>query len=146
MGLDVFSDTPLVSITGPVTITKDPKDGSAGSISLTGGATISGGITADTVQGGVVSPTISTGGTIQVTGARVIKATVAASAQASNLTIASGLSGQELAIINENTTGTSTIIITGSVIAALGTTTVTISGGAGAKFIFDSTQQLWVKL
>lgn len=110
------------------------------------GIQVTGGVTSDTIQGGVVSPTISTGGIIQVTGARVVKATVAASAQASNLTIASGLSGQELAIINENTTGTSTIIITGSVIVALGTTTVTISGGAGAKFIFDSTQQLWVKL
>lgn len=146
MGLDVFSDTPLVSITGPVTITKDPKDGSAGSISLTGGATITGGVSADTVAGGVVNQTVSTGGTVQVTGARQIKATVASSAQASNLTIASGLAGQELVIINENTTGTSTIIITGSVIVALGTTTVTISGGAGAKFSFDSTQNLWVKL
>lgn len=140
MPADFFSDPSNAQITGAVSIVNDPVSGQAGNLSVAG----VGGISTTLLQGGVVNPTISTGGTIQVTGARVIKATVASSAQATNLTLASGLPGQELVVINENTTGTSTIIITGSVIAALGTTTITISGGAGKKFIFDNTQQLWV--
>lgn len=140
MPYDVFSQPDNFSIQGPVTISNDPSSGAGGNVTIQG----TNGVSTTLVRGGVVSPTVSTGGTIAVTGARVIKATVASGAQATNLTLASGLPGQDLTVINENTTGTSTLIITGSVITVAGTTTVTISGLAAKKFIFDDTQNLWV--
>jgi len=105
-----------------------------------------GNITINSIAGGVASVNPSNGATIATAGLRQIKVSGTSNAQVSNLTLATGLSGQDLTVINENATGTSTIILTGNVIAALGTTTVTISGGAGAKFSFDSTQGLWIKL
>jgi hypothetical protein len=135
MPFNAFTQPDNFSITGPVNIGNDPNSGAVGSVSIAG-----------RLSGGVVAPTTSTGGTLAVTGARVIKATVASGAQATNLTLASGLPGQELTVINENTTGTSTLIITGSVITVSGTTTVTISGLAGKRFIFDDTQGLWVNV
>lgn len=140
MPYDVFSQPDNFSITGPVTVSNDTNSGAGGNVTIQGAS----GVSTTLVRGGVVAPTVSTGGTIAVTGARVIKATVASGAQATNLTLASGLPGQDLTVINENTTGTSTLIITGSVITVAGTTTVTISGLAAKKFIYDDTQNLWV--
>ena len=142
MPFDAFSQPDSISVQGPVTISNDSNSGAAGNLTVQGVA----GVSATVVRGGIVAPTTSTGGTLQVTGARIIKATVASGAQATNLTLASGLPGQDLTVINENTTGTSTLIITGSVITVAGTTTVTISGLAAKKFVFDDTQHLWVGL
>jgi hypothetical protein len=132
---------------GGQTITAGGQSITAGGQTITaGGLTVTGGASIDVLRGGVVAPTTSTGGTIATSGARIIKATVAASAQATNLTLATGSTGQEIVLINENTTGTSTMVVTGNIIVALGTTTATISGGAGIKLAWDDTQALWVKL
>jgi hypothetical protein len=137
----------IIAQTSGISVTAGGQTITAGGQSITaGGSTVTGGVQADVIRGGAVAQTIATGGTVQTSNGRVIKATVAASAQATNLTLASGSIGQEIVVINENTTGTSTIIFTGNVIAALGTTTVTISGGAGAKFVWDDQQNLWVKV
>lgn len=132
---------------GGQSITAGGQTITAGGQSITaGGLTVTGGIQADVTRGGAVAQTVATGGTVTTSAARIVKVTVAASAQATNLTLATGSIGQEIVVINENTTGTSTIIFTGNVIVALGTTTVTLSGGAGAKLAWDDQQALWVKV
>jgi hypothetical protein len=105
-----------------------------------GGQSVTGGATIDTLSGGVPAvQTVATGGTIAVTGARVIRATVASGATASNLSLGSGLSGQEITVVNENATGGSTLGITGSVSAA-----TSISGLSAKKFVWDPSQTAWV--
>lgn len=148
VGEQIVAQTSGISVTsGGQTITAGGQTITAGGQSITaGGSTVTGGASIDVLRGGASSVTTSTGGTIQTSGSRVIKATVAASAQATNLTLATGSIGQEIVVINENTTGTSTLIFTGNVIAALGTTTVTVSGGAGFKAVWDDQQSLWVKI
>jgi hypothetical protein len=147
-GEQLVASTSGISVTsGGQTITAGGQSITAGGQTITaGGATVTGGVQADVLRGGAVAQTVATGGTVQTSNARIVKVTVAASAQATNLTLATGSIGQEIVVINENTTGTSTIIFTGNVIAALGTTTVTVSGGAGFKAAWDDQQALWVKL
>lgn len=148
IGEQIVAQSSGISVTsGGQTITAGGQSITSGGQTISsGGSTVTGGASIDVLRGGTSSVTTSTGGTIQTSGSRVIKATVAASAQATNLTLATGSIGQEIVVINENTTGTSTLIFTGNVIAALGTTTITVSGGAGFKAAWDDTQNLWVKI
>lgn len=107
---------------------------------LSGGATVVGGATVDTL---ISTPaallTVTSSQVISPVGARIIRATVAAGATASGLSLAAGINGQELTIINENATGASTLIASTGTLA-----NITISGQTGARLIFDTTNS-WVK-
>lgn len=124
-----------VSVTaGGITVT-------AGGVSITaGGETVTGGLSTDTISGGVAAVTCTIGSTIAVTGLRVILGIPSGGAAATNLTLATGLNGQELTIINSNSTGSNTLVFTGNVVA-----NVTISGATAAKLVFNTTLGSWTK-
>ena len=213
MPIDIYTNTNLVNVTGGVSITKDVKDGVAGTLyvagqasmvgglavsgSLTGvsitaasvltaatgltvtaggevitagglsitaggetitagglsitagGATITGGLTTDLLQGGSTSTiaTVADSGTIAIS-RRVAKVSGAAGATIAGAAIATSgaVGGQELIVLNENTTVGSTIVISTNVILKAGTTSVTVSGLAGARFIYDEVQTKWVNV
>jgi len=132
-----------------VSITASGETITAGGLSITaGGATVTGGLLADKIAGGTAAvQTVAASSAITV-GAKVAKITVSAGATvtALSITTSGATGGQELYVINENAAGASTAIISSGVIVASGTTSVTISGLACAKFIFDDTQTLWVKV
>ena len=100
----------------------------------------SGAVSATTIAGGVASITATIGSTIAVTGLRVILAVPSGAAAATNLTLATGLQGQEITIINSNSTGSNTLVFTGNVVA-----NVTISGATAAKLVYNSTLASWTK-
>lgn len=119
-------------------------------ISVTaGGATITGGVTTDLLQGGspTAIATVADSGTIVIS-RRVAKVSGAAGATVAAAAIATSgaVGGQELIVLNENTTVGSTLVISTNVILKAGTTSVTVSGLAGARFIFDDTQSKWVNV
>lgn len=139
-GLSVTAGGQTITAGGQ-SITAGGQTITAGGSSITaGGLTVTaGGASLNAVSGGVAAvQTVATGGTIAVTAARVLKCTVAAGATASNLSLGSGLAGQEVMVINENATGGSTLGITGTVNAAM-----SISGLKAQKFVFDDTQTAW---
>jgi hypothetical protein len=84
--------------------------------------------------------TCTIGSTIAVSGARVILGIPSGAAAATNLTLATGVQGQELTIINSNSTGANTLVFTGNVVA-----NVTISGATAAKLVFNTTLASWTK-
>jgi hypothetical protein len=131
-----------ISVTASgVTITAGGVSVTAGGATITaGGESIVGGLTTDTVSGGVSAITCTIGSTIAVTGVRVILGIPSNAAAATNLTLATGLSGQEITIINSNSTGSNTLVFTGNVVA-----NVTISGATAAKLVFNSTLASWTK-
>lgn len=109
----------------------------------TAGLAVSGGLSADTLSGGVKPlAAIATNGTVVVTSARIVRLSVAAGATASGIAMPSGtLDGQDVTLINENATGASTLILPS---AANLPTAVTISGAnIGRRLVWISALNLW---
>lgn len=110
-----------------------------------GGVTTLGGPVSTQVQYGGQSAlaTIATSGTITTSGVRVIRTTVGG-AVTSCVLQAGTLAGQEITVINENTTGSNTIGF-----AASGTSNyaspAAISGLTAAKFVWDGGTSLWYR-
>lgn len=140
MPLDVFTDATNVTILGPVSVSKDPLSGLDGNVTVNGAA----GISTNGISGGVSAlATIATSGTISVAGVRVARCTDAGAVTA--VVLATGtLSGQEIAIINENTTGANSITFaaSGTSNVANGVSTV-ISGLTCARLVWDAGTSLW---
>lgn len=134
MPMDVFSNSDSVTILGPVTISQDPNSGSGGNLTVNG--TLGGGQSSS-------AATIASSGTITTSGVRVARTTVAGAVTAVILQTGS-VAGQELTVVNENTTGSNTITMaaSGTSNVADGTSTV-ISGLRCAKFVWDSGTSLW---
>ena len=84
MPLDVFTDTPLVSITGAVTIGKDPKDGTNGTLAVAGAASFASAVTA---TGSLIASS-----NLSVTGSLIAGTFTGSITAASSLAVASGLS------------------------------------------------------
>jgi hypothetical protein len=147
MGMNVFTDAELVDITGPVTIRKNSKTGDAGSLTVANGATITGGVNVDILEGGssTAIQTVADSGTIAIS-KRVAKVSGAAGATVAGAALGTAgvVGGQELIVVNENLTVGSTLVISTNVIVKAGTTTTTISGLAAARFIWDEVQTKWV--
>lgn len=95
-------------------------------------------ITSSQEQGGQDSSAqvIATSGTLQTSGRRVIRATPAAAVTGVGLQ-AGTQPGQEVTVINESA-GASTIAYTTNVATAF-----TQSGATSAKFVWDSSTNLW---
>jgi len=109
----------------------------------TAGLAVSGGLSADTLSGGVKPlAAIATSGTVVVTSARIVRLSVAGGATASGIAMPSGtLDGQDVTLINENATGASTLILPS---AANLPTAVTISGAnIGRRLVWISALNLW---
>jgi hypothetical protein len=109
----------------------------------TSGLAVSGGLSADTLSGGVKPlAAIATSGTITLAGFRVVRLSVAAGATASAIAMPSGtLDGQDVTVVNENATGASTLILPS---AANLPTAVTISGAnIGRRLVWISALNLW---
>lgn len=119
------------------------------SMSTASGLTVTGGVTTDLLQGGTTSAiaTVADSGTISIA-RRVAKVSGAAGATvaAAAIATAGAVGGQELIVVNENATVGSTLVISTNVIVKAGTTSVTISGLAAARFIWDDTQSKWVNV
>jgi len=116
-----------------------------GSITSNGSGTLTPAVSsASVVAGGRGTITVTTGSTLATSGLRVLFGTVTAGATATNITLATGIQGQELTFINGNTTGTSTIIITGNVVQNA-VASITVSGLGAARLIFDATVGSWVR-
>lgn len=110
---------------------------------VTSGLTVAGGLSMDTLSGGVKPlAAIATNGTIVVSGARIVRLSVAAGATASGIAMPSGtLDGQDVTLVNENATGASTLILPS---AANLPTAVTISGAnIGRRLAWISALNLW---
>ncbi len=140
-----------ISVTaGGITVTAGGITISSGGETITlGGLAVTGGTITDTFGGGEGTVQTFSGGVGTVTvGTRVIKVSGTGGTLLSSVTIpvASIPSGAELIVINENATVGSTIVINTGVILKAGTTAVTVSGLAAARFIFDHTQSLWVNV
>jgi hypothetical protein len=135
---------------GGISVTAGGETITAGGLSITaGGATVNGGLTADILQGGssTAIATVADSGTISIA-KRVVKVSGAAGATVAAAAIATaGASpGQELIVCNENTTVGSTLVISTNVILKAGTTSVTVSGLAAARFIWDEVQTKWINV
>jgi hypothetical protein len=110
---------------------------------VTSGLSVTGGLGADTLSGGVKAlAAIATSGTIVIASARVVRLSVVAGATASAIAMPSGtLDGQDVTIVNENATGASTLILP---VAANLPTAVTISGAnIGRRLVWISALNLW---
>ncbi len=140
MPLDVFSDPVSVTILGPITVSKDPTSGLDGNMTVNG----SSGLSVNGISGGVSTlATVATSGTISVAGVRVARCTTAGAVTA--VVLATGTaSGQEIAVINEVTTGASSITFaaSGTSNVANGVSTV-ISGLTCARLVWDAGTSLW---
>lgn len=135
---------PSVMVTVPF-VSGDPTNNLGGMYLDNGSVTTNGSglMTVGTmgVNGNVTSAvTCTIGSTIAVSGARVILGIPSGGAAATNLTLATGVQGQELTIINSNSTGSNTLVFTGNVVA-----NVTISGATAAKLVYNSTLASWTK-
>jgi hypothetical protein len=106
-------------------------------------------VVTDSLQGGSPSAiaTVADSGTISIA-KRIAKVSGAAGATVAGAAIATAgaVGGQELVVLNENTTVGSTLVISTNVILKAGTTSVTVSGLAAARFIWDDTQTKWVNV
>jgi hypothetical protein len=106
-------------------------------------------VTTDLLSGGSPSAiaTVADSGTISIA-RRIAKVSGAAGATVAAAAIATAgvTPGQELIVLNENTTVGSTLVISTNVILKAGTTSVTVSGLAAARFIWDDTQTKWVNV
>lgn len=134
MPLDVFTNSDNVTILGPVSISTDPVTGQGGNLTVNG--TFGGGQSSS-------AATIASSGTITTSGVRIARVTDAGAVTAVVLQTGT-VAGQELTVINENTTGSNTITMaaSGTSNVADGTSTV-ISGLRCAKFVWDSSTSLW---
>src|SRR5260370_17940337 len=117
-------------------------------LTVNSGVTVTGGAVIDVVKGGTaaasaVQTITTTGGTITV-GTKVVKVAQTTGGVITSATLNAGTAGQECIVINENVAGASTLIINTGIIFASGTTSVTISGLAGKRFIFHENQTLSV--
>jgi hypothetical protein len=157
MGQDVILKAEQIVASSGVSLTSGGATVTAGGLSITaggatvtaGGATVTGGVTTDLLQGGSTTAiqTVADSGTISIA-RRVAKVSGAAGATVAGAAIATAgaVGGQELIIQNENLTVGSTLVISTNVIVKAGTTTTTISGLAGARFIWDEVQTKWLQI
>jgi hypothetical protein len=110
---------------------------------VTSGLTVTGGLNADILSGGVKPlAAIATNGTVVIASARIVRLSVAAGATASGIAMPSGtVDGQDVTLVNENATGASTLILPS---AANLPTAVTISGAnIGRRLVWVSALSLW---
>ena len=154
MPIDAFTNADSVTILGPLIVKDDPTNASTGtgSVSLGNGSmtinsagTFTGsGVQTVALSGGVSTlATIATSGTITVSGSRILRTTNAGAVTA--VVLATGLfNGQDITIVNENTTGTNTITFaaSGTSNVAAGTAVV-ISGLRCQKLVWLSANSLW---
>jgi hypothetical protein len=150
MGQDVILKAEQIVASSGVSLTSGGATVTAGGISVTaGGATVTGGVTTDLLQGGSTTAiqTVADSGTISIA-RRVAKVSGAAGATVAGAAIATAgaVGGQELIVTNENATVGSTLVISTNVILKAGTTTVTVSGLAAARFIWDEVQTKWINV
>jgi hypothetical protein len=151
MSQDDFIYTKNLQVTTSATLNNPTFSGTVAgsSMSTASGLTVTGGVTTDLLQGGTTSAiaTVADSGTISIA-RRVAKVSGAAGATVAGaaLATAGAVGGQELIVVNENTTVGSTLIVSTNVIVKAGTTSVTISGLAAARFIWDDTQLKWVNV
>jgi hypothetical protein len=140
MPLDVFTDPVSVTITGPITVSKDPVSGLDGTMTVNG----TNGLSVNSISGGVSAlATIATSGSISIAGVRVARCTVAGAVTA--VTLPTGtLNGQEITIVNENTTAANSITFaaSGTSNVANGVSTV-VSGLLCARLVWDAGATLW---
>ncbi len=146
----VVAQSGLSVTSGGVSVTAGGETITAGGLSITaGGATVTGGVTTDLLQGGSTTAiaTVADSGTISIA-RRVAKVSGAAGATVAGAAIATAgaVGGQELVVFNENTVVGSTLVISTNVILKAGTTSVTVSGLSGARFIWDEVQTKWVNV
>jgi len=141
-----------------LTITAGPLKATAGSVSLDNGNLTtdgSGNLTAKNlsvaqVAGGQSAATTfaaATGNTIATSGVRVARvATSAASTSISNILATGNVAGQEITVINENTTAGSTLDFAGGSATShiIGAGTV-VSGMVAARFVWNSATTFWYR-
>jgi hypothetical protein len=150
MGQDVILKAEQIVASSGVSLTSGGATVTAGGLSITaGGATVTGGVTTDLLQGGSTTAiqTVADSGTISIA-RRVAKVSGAAGATVAGAAIATAgaVGGQELVVTNENATVGSTLVISTNVIVKAGTTSVTVSGLAAARFIWDEVQTKWINV
>lgn len=112
MPIDVFTDTPLVSISGPVTIVKDVKDGSLGSLTVAGIINASGGLA---VSGSLTG--------VSLTAASALTCSTGLSITAGGITVTAG----GLSITAGNVTAPSSMTV-GSLLTASNGVSITAGG------------------
>ena len=140
-----------------LTVIAGPIKALAGSVSLDAGSLTTDGsgnltakkLTVTQIAGGVAVTTFaaSNTNTLVTSGVRVIRcATSGVSTSISNILATGNVNGQELTIINENTTAGSSIDFAGGSATSnvLGTGTA-INGNAAARFIWDAGLTFWVR-
>lgn len=102
MPMEVYTDTPLVSITGPVAIVKDPKDGTNGSLTVAGAIVASSTLGLSGVLTAATGITVTAGGLTVTAGGLTVTAgglTVTAGGitiSAGGLTVTGGASIDQL--------------------------------------------------